>query len=208
MTVFYFAVGAQDNLTKDPFNQPVEMLKTRGISVITFSLPYHAPPFLPQNGIEEWIKAYKRGEDPLTPFFNDVAEKIQALGLDWSKTGVMGLSRGVFIGAHILKRIPQIPYFLGFAPMTSLNPYLNLDCCIEALSSRTIRFYIGNNDTRVGTDHCFSLIQSLVAKAKEQGKREIPIELIIGPSVGYKGHGTLPHIFADGVKWLGERFIE
>lgn len=208
MTVFYFAVGAEDTLTKDPFNQPVEMLKSKGIAVHSFSLPYHDPPFLPQNGIEEWLKAYERGEDPLTPFLDNVAEKIQRLDLDWSKTAVMGLSRGVFIGAHILKRVSQIPYFLGFAPMTSLDPYLNLDSCVEPLSYRTIRFYIGNDDTRVGTDRCFSFVQSLVAKAKEHRKREIPIELIIGASVGYKGHGTLPHVFEDGVKWLGEHLAK
>ncbi len=211
-TVFYFAVGAEDTLYKDPFNQPVKFLVEQGIRVVTFSLPLHEEP---QRGIEKWAEAYKNGHDILTPFFDEVSETILALDLDWKKTAIMGLSRGAFIGAHILTRLDPIPYLLGFAPLTMLEmaeefqkigvvPNLPLD--LEALSHHSIRFYIGNDDTRVSTDRCYSFIRELVEKAKERQKREIPIELIIGSSVGFKGHGTLPHVFKAGTDWIARSF--
>ncbi|MCB1081898.1 MAG: alpha/beta hydrolase, partial [Chlamydiia bacterium] len=67
---------------------------------------------------------------------------------------------------------------------------------------KKVRFYIGNHDMRVGTDHAFSFIQNLAKEAHTHRIRTSPIELIIGPSIGYQGHGTAPQTFQSGAEWV------
>jgi len=63
-------------------------------------------------------------------------------------------------------------------------------------------YLIGNYDTRVGTEKCFQTIQELTEASIEAGIRTPPVELIIGPSIGHKGHGTPPERFKAGIDWL------
>ena len=84
---------------------------------------------------------------------------------------------------------------------------LNLEHLTPLLYNRTIRFYIGNRDKRVGTAHTFSLTEKLAEKAYHNRIRSAPIELIIGPSIGYQGHGTSQAIFQEGATWIKNHLL-
>ena len=134
------------------------------------------------------------------------------------KSALIGLSRGVFIAAHVASSLPGIPTLLGFAPLTQLSyakefqeknlqenalaKALSLTHLIPYLCNRTIRLYIGNLDERVGTRHCFNWVEGLCAAALEKGIRSPKIELMIRPSIGHQGHGTSKETFYDGALWL------
>ncbi len=55
---------------------------------------------------------------------------------------------------------------------------------------------------RVSTEHCFSFIHHLAYAAKENRISTSPIELFIGPSIGFQGHGTSPEVFKRGADWI------
>ena len=108
---------------------------------------------------------------------------------------------------------PELSFILGFAPLTRLSyakefqngpdvSHFDLEKLVSKLYNRKIRFYIGNLDTRVGTQHTFKLVSRLAEEAKNHRIRSAPIELIVGPSIGYQGHGTGPHVFQAGVDWI------
>ena len=131
------------------------------------------------------------------------------------KIGLMGLSRGSLIAALFATQY-EVRAILGFAPMTELTfarefenikgnaHQYNLTHHIDALCEKTIRFYIGNRDTRVGSDKCYSLVWELANAAFEKDLRSPPIELIVSPSIGHMGHGTSKDVFEAGADWLGE----
>jgi esterase FrsA len=62
-------------------------------------------------------------------------------------------------------------------------------------------------DTRVGTNHAFSFIDHVAKKAHKHHIRSSPIELIVGPSIGYQGHGTSPEVFKAGANWAREALL-
>jgi esterase FrsA len=105
-----------------------------------------------------------------------------------------------------------IRHLLGFAPLTDLTSiaefktldvaHWNLKELCIALSTKTIRCYIGNRDTRVGTDKCFDWLYQTSERAFQKGIRSPPIELRIVPSIGREGHGTAPQHFREGASWL------
>src|SRR5690606_20046440 len=118
--------------------------------------------------------------------------------------------------------IPFIRYILLFAPLTILADATEFKMMqnhptvqkmsvfnyVDQLCNRHIRTYIGNCDTRVYTESAFLYTQSLANKALEHKIRPAQIELFISPSVGYKGHGTPPHIFESGANWLLECLLK
>jgi esterase FrsA len=60
----------------------------------------------------------------------------------------------------------------------------------------------------VGTESCFQFISELSETAYQQKISSSPIELIIGPSMGHKGHGTPPEVFKDGAAWIRRKLVE
>jgi hypothetical protein len=78
----------------------------------------------------------------------------------------------------------------------------------DKLSQKILRFYIGNRDIRVGTKECFDLLQRATHTAYETGIRSPPIEMIMTPSIGYKGHGTAPQSFQEGAEWLHQKLLK
>ena len=77
----------------------------------------------------------------------------------------------------------------------------------EKICNRNVRCYIGNRDMRVGTGACFEFISTLSDTAFEQKISSSPIELIIGPSIGHKGHGTSPEVFRQGAAWMEKKLL-
>ncbi|MCB1109580.1 MAG: alpha/beta hydrolase [Chlamydiia bacterium] len=199
--LFYFALSAKDSLQTDPFNQPVQFLSQLPLRIFSMTLPAHENDFPPEQAMDVWKEEKGR---MILPFIERAKARIEALKPSITKCAVAGLSRGAFIACHVAAVCPEMSHILGYAPLTQLSyaPHLNLETLVPKLYNRSIRFYIGNHDTRVGTEHAFACIHALAIEANKQRVRNAPIEMIIGPSTGYQGHGTLPPVFQAGVDWL------
>jgi len=218
--IFYFALSAHDSLHLDPYNQPAIYLHNPGLRIFSVSLPAHDT-MPPTEALRFWADEIHHGRDVIHTFVKEVAAYIQQLidenVIDPKKIGAMGLSRGAFIASHIAALVPEIENILGFAPLTRLESvqefkHLNVEKwdlthLTGKLYNRSVRFYIGNRDIRVGTESCFQFISALSAKAYEHKISSPPVELIIGPSIGHKGHGTSPEIFHQGADWLKKKLF-
>jgi esterase FrsA len=219
-SLFYFALSGYESLFMDPFRQPADLLADTQVRVFSFTLPYHGEGLDPHKAVGHWMHELLQGNDIIRPFLQQLVACIQFL-IDKKlaapdQMAAAGISRGAFIAAHLASMHAGIRWLLGFAPMTSFildgkhqelqeNALINslgVMYLSEQLAGKTIRFYVGNRDVRIGTEQCFAFMQDLVEKTYQKGIRSPPVDLIISPSVGYKGHGTTPPIFQDGIKWL------
>ena len=221
--LFYFSLSAHDSLFVDPYNQPVAYLSALPLRIFSITLPAHENNFPPTEALGVWAKKMREGERLLESFIDNALTAIDLLierGIVLKeKIGVAGLSRGAFIATHIAARHSSIRWILGFAPLTKLSfvkesasltddpavNALNLTHCVPSLIDRSLRFYIGNCDTRVSTRHCFDFIESLSLCATHKRIRSPQADLIIYPSIGNQGHGTPKPIFHAGAQWLAEK---
>jgi len=224
--VFYFSLSSDESLSLDPFNQPAVALSGDDIRIFSLTIPGHEDGKEKTKAIEEWASEFKEGRDPLTSFFEKSVKTIQSLSNEgyftFDQCALMGLSRGAFIACHIASRMNEIKTILGFAPLTHLSgcaefqelggrediQAFNLPNLIPELSEKTIRFYIGNRDRRVGTELAFQLVHDLTESAFQKKIRSLPFELIITPSMGHMGHGTSKEIFHAGASWIKNALLE
>ena len=195
--VLYFSLSGENSLSLPPYCTPANLLSQKGCTVLSTTLPSHEDNARPREIKELW------GGQPevLLEFFEALTDSIEELGKPLS---VVGLSRGVFIGAHLAIRSNLVKSVLGFAPMTYLIGEKSLDLIHykESIAKKPIRFSIGHNDTLVNRER----VSSLVDKMIEASEEEFPdITLMIHPSVGIGGHGTRDQIFEEGVEWLMKR---
>jgi predicted esterase len=218
--VFYFSLSAHDSLQLDPYNQPAIYLSNPALRIFSISLPGHDL-LPPTEALRFWADEIHQGRDVIQAYVKEVADYIGHLihkqVIDPERLGVMGLSRGAFIASHTAALIPEIKHILGFAPLTRLRnvqEFQDLDVdrwdlthLADKIYNRNIRCYIGNRDTRVGTESCFEFISALANTAFEQKISSSPIELFITPSIGHKGHGTSPEIFREGAAWLEKKLL-
>jgi hypothetical protein len=221
-SVFYFALSAEETLDLDPYNQPAVFLSHYPMRIFSMTLPGHGPGLPAQEALAVWEREIHRSNDIVTKFIDQVEIAIHDLKrkdlLIPGKIGVAGLSRGAFIAAHAAARISDINPILGFAPLTKLtyarefhdlqhpsSLSLNLEHLIPQLIGRTLRFYIGNHDTRVGTEHCFDFIHNLANASFHKKIRSPKVELMIGPSIGHQGHGTAKEVFHNGAEWMASQ---
>lgn len=219
--LFYFALSGEDSLNLDPFNQPVTFLlsKTENMRVFSFTIPGHGHGMENTQAIAFWAQKLTLKEPILEHFFDQAIQNIDYLidqgWVDPNNIAISGLSRGGFVATHIAARDPRIKIILGFAPLTRLETAdefkefdqalikpLALMEIVDQLVDKKLKFYIGNRDLRVGTENCFEFIKNLTEQAYQKGVRSPPVELSISPSIGHKGHGTLPSVFEDGIDWL------
>jgi len=216
----YFALSGEESLTTSPYNAPISLLKGAPIRCFSFTLPAHGKEFESKQAMATWAKNLAQNSTYLTAFIDACEKNIQDLvteGYIQEKfIAVGGLSRGGFIATHLAARDERISAILGYAPLTDLSYLeefkmfsnhlnindLKLEKIAHQLTRKKLRFYIGNRDVRVSTLACFNFINKIVEEAHIQGLRSSEAELIISPSVGYKGHGTLPPVFASGIEWL------
>ncbi|MEM7175332.1 MAG: hypothetical protein AAF443_05345 [Chlamydiota bacterium] len=218
--LFYFALSAEDSLNTQPYNQPVQFLHGARLRIFSLTLPFHENNFPPKEAFARWAEVLATHEDFLSPFLVR-AERVVTLLIEqgWilpEKLAVAGLSRGAFIACHLAARCKAFQTIIGFAPLVRLGatkdfaalsdqPHVqafDLHQLAPLLYDRKIRFYIGNCDQRVGTEHAFTFIEAVAKCALQHRIRSSPIELIIGPSYGFQGHGTLPKRFQSGVDYL------
>lgn len=224
-SLFYFALSGKDSLTLPPYNQPAVDLSQERMRIFSFSLPYHGGEFDPKDAIKHWIDAFHTHPQFLREFLYQAKENIDFLIREgWThpeKMAAAGLSRGGLIAGHLAALEPRIQTILGFAPLISLDKLLefqsiidtqeiqilSLHSIIDLLVGKNLRFYVGNRDERISTDACYKFIRHLTERTYEKGYRTAQVELIISPSVGYKGHGTLPPIFNQGAEWIKTRLL-
>lgn len=217
--LFYFALSGSASLYEDPFNQPITALSENPIRIFSWDLPFHGEGFDPKEAMQAWAHEFMHNVRFLPDFIgrclHNIEYLIQQEWIDPQHMAVAGLSRGGFIATHLAAHYKRFKYVLGFAPLTRPHPVeelahltdtrhrsIDLVSLVEHLISHHIRFYIGNHDTRVGTDSCFEFIKALADTAFSNGVRSPNAELIIYPSIGYKGHGTPSFIFQQGAHWI------
>lgn len=222
--IIYCALSAEESLTVHPYSQIPEFLKQYPVRVFSLTLPYHGNGLDPKQAIPKWAQKMKEDEHFLANFLSqteqDILKLIEKGSILPEKTGLAGLSRGAFIATHLAARLPQIPFLLGYAPLTKLSfskefaeikekehiRELDLIHLVPRLLQTQIRYYIGNHDTLVGTELCFELVKAIGEAAYEMRIRSPQVEMIIGHSIGHMGHGTSTESFQDGALWLLKRF--
>lgn len=217
--VFYFSLSGDESLSLDPYNQPAIYLSKQGIRVFSLTLPAHDGFHPHPNAMSDWAASVAAGNNFISQFSSQCTNALNYLikmgYVDPAKIAASGLSRGAFAAAHFAAHDPRVKYLLGFSPLTLLGALtefneindsdLSLHSLTNLLADKTVRFYIGNRDTRVNTADCISFIQALTEASYINKHRSPPIELIIYPSIGHKGHGTPPNIFSDGANWLANK---
>jgi alpha/beta superfamily hydrolase len=225
-SVIYFSLSGEESLGLDPYNQPAVFLSENGLRVFSVTLPGHEGAFPHPHAIKSWGNALSEGKNIIGEFSLVCSAVLDYLieknYVDSSFIASAGLSRGAYVATYLAANDKRIGTILGFAPLTRFEtikdlkdfkefkdfatPDLLSECALESLVAglvdKTLRFYIGNHDTMVGTEHCFSFIRKLTESAYEEKRKFPPVELIVYPSVGHKGHGTPPEIFRAGCEWL------
>jgi predicted esterase len=218
---FYFALAGDESLSLDPFNQVVAALHETPMRIFSLTLPGHGGNFDKRHAMAYWAKKIEDGETIIDDFIALALEQVDAMiaaeYIDTAALAAGGLSRGAYIATKLTAKHKDIQTLLGFAPLTTLETvqaftrsgeeYSLLPHAPE-LAGKTIRYYMGNNDTLVGTRRCFDFFESLVEAANAQKIRSIKAELYLYPSIGFKGHGTPPEIFLDGAKWLQSQILK
>lgn len=211
--IFYFSLSARESLTLPPFNQPVAALIDRPIRIFSATLPVHGQGEPNETAMGRWAAANPRVFETFYKQLIDAIEKLIADEVIQEGTvGLAGLSRGSWIALHLAARTSAAQNILCFAPLTDifyLKEFEGLDIPTyklapyhKILAKKAIRIFMGNRDTRVGTDTAFNFLYALTESAYQQGIRSPRMEMVISPSVGKDGHGTLPHIFKEGAEWL------
>ncbi len=215
--IIYFAVSKEESMTLDPFSQPVKLLENKLCRVISFTLPCHGEGFDKMHAIQEWADGLKINPDLFSDFIKSCSNEINALVeegiIDADHIATFGLSRGGYFATLLAAFNSKIKAILAFAPITNFShlhefqngfdyKFIELNNSYEKLLNKELRFYIGNRDSRVGTECCFEFIKELTDMSYENGIRSPKVELVISPSIGMKGHGTAPHTFQDGINWL------
>jgi len=219
-TILYFALSAEMTLFQDPFNQPAIEWAKNGIRVFSWNLPFHTSDADPHVAISKWAVELAQNPYFISDFIQRCLQNLSYLEgenlIDKAHLAVAGLSRGGFMATHLAAQHPQIQWILGFAPLTqpdslqefrSTTQTVGLTHLVDQLTETHTRFYIGNHDTRVNTESCFTFINTLSKKSFAKGVRTPKSELIIYPSIGHRGHGTPPAVFKDGATWLQDQLV-
>lgn len=223
-TFFYFSISARDSLTLSPFNQVVLDLlsfsKEQNVRIFSATIPGHEQKLDKHQAIKYWAQNIVNGIDLLDPFLEDLSLFLNALfeasGFKENELLLGGLSRGAFIATQLASIEPLAKKILGFAPLVSLRSSKEFEGVnsallnrfdfdqskLEALARCKIRYFIGNNDSRVKTQDSFNLITSIAQVAQEKRIKGGSHELFITDSIGYMGHGTSMRTFLEGADWV------
>lgn len=213
----YFSISAEESLHLEPYCQPATFCADDWLRVFSFTLPGHEEGKDKFKAISYWAEQMRLGHDVLTPFIEKAAAKIIDLIshgiIDAEHLAIGGLSRGAFLATHVAAQLSSIKTLVGFAPMTRLSiapDFADLDVeafDIEKLTPKllhlqNLRFYIGNRDTLVSTDACYSFIRALTEEAFAKKERNCKPELVISHAIGREGHGTSPETFQAGAQFV------
>lgn len=219
-TLLYFSLSGEESLSLDPYNQIVTFLKGSGIRVISVTLPGHHEGQDKYEAMKYW--AYHLEE--LQTFLKEMHALLDHLfekkWINSDQFALAGLSRGGYIATSLLSH-PKVKVALGYAPLTDLNhltefqeanltlmKQLSLENVMEKIYDKSLRYYIGNRDLKVGTKKACDFVVKLADYAYQKKVRSPKIELTISPSAGLMGHGTLPPIFEQGALWIKKQIVQ
>lgn len=210
-SLFYFALSGPDSLGLDPFNQPVQFLHGKMIRIFSMTLPGHENGLPATEAIQIWADDPSAIETFLENFDTALAFAIKNQFVNPNKIAAAGLSRGGFIALQVAMHQDKIGSVLGFAPVTDLSllkefrgkqdPY---PLEPKRLIHKSIKFFIGNADTRVGTKTCFQFANAIVETSQIRSPK---VEFTMYPSIGHHGHGTPPEIFKQGAEWISTQLL-
>ncbi|MEX1012538.1 MAG: prolyl oligopeptidase family serine peptidase [Waddliaceae bacterium] len=221
-TLFYFALTGEESLNLLPFSKVPKLLSSHNCRVFSLTLPYHTNDLPHTKSMKKWAEALSEGRNFISPFIEQCLEAIDFVikqgYTDPARLATAGISRGGYIASALAAKEPRVSFILGFAPVTDLTVLQTFDFLKEdpfsvvamkdQLISKQIKYYIGNRDERVGTEHCIESLLSVINAAANSGIRSPKIELVMYPSIGFKGHGTPDKIFSDGASWLKNKLID
>lgn len=219
-TLFYFALSAKESLQQAPYNTPAKEFLKASFRTFSFTLPFHGPGYSNKEAVITWGEELKKGSLFLNDFLSEASYAVNTLidlgYIEKGRVAASGLSRGGFIATHLAARNSAISHLLTFAPMSSFEHLIeavpseikaySLTEITDKLIGKPIRIYIGNRDIRVGTRQCFEFVSQLTEESFEAGVRSPPVELILTPSIGHRGHGTSDETFLSGTSWLKLQF--
>lgn len=210
--VFYFSLTAADSLYQQPIAQPTELWYQKGFRTFSFDLPFHGASTPHATALEQWGRDFATIKEFIERASQTIRQ-LEARGLvNLEQSALVGISRGAYLAAHLAART-QIKHLIGFAPLTELSKHPAFtSCCdpdlesfdlsnrIPELWEKSIRFYISNRDTLVGTKRAFDLITQLADYAFNSGVRTSSHTLELYPAIGREGHGTSGEVFDRGAR--------
>lgn len=213
-TFLYFSISGQESLSLSPFNQIADLLHRKGIRILSWTLPGHHEEQDKNIAMSYWAEHLQELKTFIQMSHKLLDELFDRQVITSDHFAVGGLSRGGFIATHLLCH-PKVNYGLGIAPLLDLRCLtegqklsdeelkgLALEPLCETLYTKKLYYLIGNRDERVSTDKAFQFLRTLVNYAYDKRVRSPQIEMKIFPSTGYQGHGSLPHVFEEGAKWI------
>ncbi|MCH9634402.1 MAG: hypothetical protein S4CHLAM7_11510 [Chlamydiae bacterium] len=218
-TLLYFSLSGPESLTLSPYNQIASELAQENCRVLSVTLPGHHEGQDKHKAMDYWAKNLEELDFFLKDMHELLSDFFEKGWIESNRFAVAGLSRGGWIATHLLSH-PQVKIALGLAPVTDLSflsefnndspllEKLSLHHLYDQLVGKTLRYYIGNRDLKVGTKESFEFTQKLTEIAYNQRVRSPEVELIISPSTGHFGHGTLPGTFHSAACWLKKKIVE
>lgn len=206
--LLYFTMSHKDSLLQDPYNQLLIPLHGAPIRIFSWDLPFHPPGIDQTAGLEAWKKARDSEEDFLSPFIDESVGYLEELKerdvLIPQAVIAAGLSRGAMAAFRLASATDLIDGVAAFAPLVDFHG-LSLENHSLALAKKWIRGFVSFHDEKVHTEKVVHFFQKIAGVAKKERGRKPDIELLLYPSIGYKGHGTPEEIFVAGGQALLKR---
>ncbi|HTI49757.1 MAG TPA: alpha/beta fold hydrolase [Planctomycetaceae bacterium] len=209
-TLFVFASEMRTTLTNEDGGRLGHLLARKGFLCVSLDLPCHGADVRPgenPSDLRGWRTRLEEGENFVATFAAKVSQVLDHLiaekYTDPDSVGVAGTSRGGFIALHCAAVDSRLKYVVAFAPVTHLpaltefagtdksEPVLALSVsrAADKLVGRPIWMVIGNNDVRVGTEHCLTLLQELVKKSAAT-VTPVPVELHLVGTINHRLHAS------------------
>jgi len=204
-TFFVFATAVDDMAKLPIYTETGRQLARHGWLFVTLDPPCHGRDHKPDEppALSGWAHRVKLGQDPIKPFTDrcgDVLDWLVAKGYtDPGQVAAGGTSRGGFCALHFAASDARVRTVVCVSPVTRLRALREFDGLtakqtrrFDAVSlagklvGRRVWISIGNADPRVSTDDCIATARSFTrAAAKASRGKPIPIELVVGPSLGH-----------------------
>lgn len=229
--LFYFSLSGEESLYLEPYNQVPQILKDEKMRTLSLTLPGHEEGRNKFQAMKYWADKIKEGSYLIEELIDQIDETLSWLlaeGIvDPKAIATAGLSRGGLIAGLLAAKNTHIKTLVAFAPVVDLSfledfsdfkessrllerlEELSLFAKIEHLTHlHHMRFYIGMRDEKVNTDRCYHFIKEMTEKVHEKRAKQCHVELFLTPPLGYKGHGTAPHIFHEGATLIKRELIK
>lgn len=217
-TLFIFATALED---LGGYTDVGRQLLKHGVLTVALDPPCHGsdlragePPQL-----RGWRVRVEKGEslvDPFTTRATAVLDHLIHEGFtEPERVMAFGVSRGGFLAFHFAAADRRIKAVAAVSPVTRLSALtefaglenhkavdaLSVVHLADRLAGRAVWISIGNNDARVDTDSAVAFARKL-ATPRQNSNQILPVELIVGPSLG---HHAIEHANELAADWLGRQ---